>query len=192
MSHESQPAKRYEAVKIPAYGPNGEKLMIAGNMPTKEFYPDEINRLVAKAMRGLPKQNMGWNDEFGAVLSFKEKKWTDDGPGQFQLGEFRDASRPVTDPALQIRLVTIYPSEGDVLGEHTRPMEFKFFWPALDEMSIVHFDALSDIVFDDPERFSEAISIEQRVNPIEITQKDRFFFYTSVCFAAGEKMPQLM
>ena len=189
MSMESQPRSRslFEQVWFQADAPNGQKLLMGMKIPNSEIYTHEICRLMGKAMRGLPKKNLGYIDAFGTVVTYKEKIWSEYG-NSYQLDEYRDETLPLQDDPLQIRLIGTLPADRIILGEPIYKREMKFYTPKTDDLQIYRFEDLRNEDFEDMDRLEEAILLQQQLGPIIPTVKDRAFFYAALVSAAGEKL----
>lgn len=181
--------EKLERVSYVIASPSGEPVRITGKMPSPEFYPDEMCRLSTKAVRGTIRQNLGWSDELGVSVSFKEKTFSG-GPAKYQLGEYKDASLPPTDPPILIRLIFKLPPVEDPSGLVMLPTELKFYTPATNNLEMIRFDNLIEDDLRDQERFVAALELQRALDPLEIAQKDRFMLYSILTYAAGERLPQ--
>ncbi len=191
MTHETSPAgSRYETTHVFATGPDGRPVVASGKWPKPEFYADEITRLTEAALSSCPVQELGYLDALGAVVNFREKKVGPGGivgPFTHYIGEYRDAN---SDELLQVRYVAMQPVTTGLLGRRVQPTEIKWYLPQTDELKIVRLDDLSLDDMDDEARLAEIIETEQTLATITQTKKDRFFLYTGLVMAAGERMPK--
>jgi hypothetical protein len=188
MKNESYPMERFEKVSIIAEGPNAQPLRMEGKMPTPEFFSDEICRLSAKAMRGIPKTDLGWIDTLDTVVSCKQKAWESFG-NNYRLVEYKDSNLLPNSPPIQIRLISVMPATTDEFGDYIYPTELKFYTPGTDTLKIIRFENLKDQDVKQTSGFRDTVYLENELNAVELTQKDLFFFYGALVWAADEKLP---
>ncbi len=188
MSPEKLPSNIFEEISVLA-DLTGEPVLITSKMPREEFYTDEICRLTDAALDSSPVQVVGWVDSMATVVNFREKIYRRGGL-TYQVGEYRDATLEPNIPPLLVRFILIQPQTHNIHRQKVRPTELQYYYPASNELKIVRLDDLNTNDMVDINKLQEIVDLDAKINPLKPDKKERFFFYSGLVDAAGEKLPK--